>query len=124
MAKAMITDIPLEEGGSQASPLLAQYRLMKRVVPKDVILLFRIGDFYDCVAEDAEVASPILGATLTTRDGHYACGFPYHAIDTYLARLVRAGMKAAIVEKAKDVRRGETAHRYEITRLFTHGTKD
>ena len=62
-----------------------QYRAIKRELPPGAILMFRLGDFYEMFGEDAVVASPILGATLTQRNGAPLCGVPYHALDTYLA---------------------------------------
>ena len=76
---------------------------MKKKHP-DAVLLFRIGDFYECFGEDAKIASEILGITLTSRangkaDKIYLAGFPHHALDTYLPKLVRAGKRVAICEQ-------------------------
>lgn len=82
---------------------MAQYEEMKRKHP-DAILLFRVGDFYETFADDAVAASEILGITLTTRANGKAArihlaGFPHHALDTYLPKLVRAGRRVAICEQ-------------------------
>lgn len=78
-----------------------QYEEMKKKHP-DAILLFRIGDFYECFNEDAEEASKILSLTLTTSKGRKLAGFPHHALDTYLPRLTRAGKRVAICEQLED----------------------
>lgn len=80
-----------------------QYEEMKRKFP-DAILLFRVGDFYETFADDAVAASEILGITLTTRangpsERIHLAGFPHHALDTYLPKLVRAGKRVAICEQ-------------------------
>lgn len=85
------------------TPLIKQYKEMKQKHP-DAILLFRCGDFYECFAEDAQKASDVLGITLTTRangkaEKIYLAGFPHHALDTYLPKLVRAGHRVAICEQ-------------------------
>ena len=84
------------------TPLIAQYQEMKKKHP-DAVLLFRVGDFYEMFGEDAITASEILGITLTRRPGEDGepitlAGFPHHALDTYLPKLVRAGKRAAICE--------------------------
>lgn len=88
------------------TPLMKQYYSIKAVHP-DAILLFRVGDFYETFGEDAIRASGILGITLTRRANGAAsyvelAGFPYHAIDTYLPKLVRAGERVAICEQLED----------------------
>ncbi len=88
------------------TPLMKQYYGVK-AVHGDAILLFRVGDFYETFGEDAIRASRILGITLTRRANGSAsfvelAGFPYHAIDTYLPKLVRAGERVAICEQLED----------------------
>ena len=85
------------------TPLMKQYQKMKRKFP-DAVLLFRVGDFYETFSEDAIVCSEILGITLTRRaNGAHStielAGFPHHALDTYLPKLVRAGKRVAICEQ-------------------------
>lgn len=85
------------------TPLMKQYDEMKRKHP-DAILLFRVGDFYETFRDDAVACSEILGITLTRRvngkDAYiHLAGFPHHALDTYLPRLVRAGRRVAICEQ-------------------------
>ena len=101
-----------------------QYRAIKRELPPGAILMFRLGDFYEMFGEDAIVASPILGATLTQRGGAPLCGIPYHALDAYLAKLIRAGKTAAICDQMEDprlVKKGQVVRR-EVTRIVTPGT--
>ena len=101
-----------------------QYRAIKRELPPGSILMFRLGDFYEMFGEDAVVASPILGATLTQRAGAPLCGIPYHALDAYLAKLIRAGKTAAICDQMEDprlVKKGQVVRR-EVTRIVTPGT--
>lgn len=86
--------------------LINQYQEMKKKHP-DAVLLFRIGDFYECFGEDAIVTSNILGITLTRRangTSQYVelVGFPNHALDTYLPRLIRSGHRVAICEQLED----------------------
>ncbi len=101
-----------------------QYRAIKRELPPGAILMFRLGDFYEMFGEDAVVASPILGATLTQRAGAPLCGIPYHALDAYLAKLIRAGKTAAICDQMEDPRLVKKGHvvRREVTRIVTPGT--
>lgn len=88
------------------TPIMRQYTEMKKRHP-DAILLFRVGDFYECMGPDAVKASEILGITLTRRANGKAAsielaGFPHHALDTYLPKLVRAGQRVAICEQLDD----------------------
>lgn len=87
-------------------PLLKQYQEMKKKHP-DAILMFRVGDFYEIFGKDAVIASEILGLTLTRRQNGIdnrieLAGFPHHALDTYLPKLVRAGKRVAICEQLED----------------------
>ena len=88
------------------TPLMKQYFEIKKKHP-DAILLFRVGDFYELFGEDAQDGSKILGITLTYRangkaDRIYLAGFPHHALDTYLPKLVRSGRRVAICEQLED----------------------
>ena len=104
------------------TPMQRQYLALKREVPKGAILMFRLGDFYEMFGEDALVASPVLGATLTHRAGQPMCGVPYHALNTYLAKLIRAGKTAALVDQVEDPKLAKGLVRREITRIVTPGT--
>ena len=95
-----------EEKKIVETPLMKQYNSIKAKNP-DAILLFRVGDFYETFESDAIIASEILGITLTRRANGQAAfvelaGFPYHALDTYLPKLVRAGKRVAICDQLED----------------------
>ncbi len=108
----------------ELTPMQRQYRSIKNTLPPGAILMFRLGDFYEMFGEDAVVAAPILGATLTQRSGSPLCGVPYHALDAYLAKLIRAGKTAAICDQMEDprlVKKGQVVRR-EVTRIVTPGT--
>lgn len=102
--------------------MMRQYLAMKREIPAGSILMFRLGDFYEMFGEDAITASPILGATLTQRHGMPMCGVPWHALDSYLAKLVRAGKTAALCDQVEDPKTAKGLVRREITRIVTPGT--
>ena len=104
------------------TPLMRQYRRMKSEIDPDVILMFRLGDFYEMFFEDAQQAAPILGVVLTRRNGYPMCGVPYHAIDTYLAKMVRANRKVAICDQMEDPALAKGIVRREVTRVVTPGT--
>ncbi len=107
------------------TPLMKQYYAVKTKHP-DAVLLFRVGDFYETFGEDAIKASEILGITLTRRANGSAsfvelAGFPYHALDTYLPKLVRAGQRVAICEQLEDPKLTKTIVKRGITELVTPG---
>lgn len=107
------------------TPLMGQYVEMKKKHP-DAVLLFRVGDFYETFSEDAITASEILGITLTRRANGKAAyvelaGFPHHALDTYLPRLVRAGKRVAICEQLEDPKLTKKLVKRGITELITPG---
>ena len=107
------------------TPLMKQYYSIKTKHP-DAILLFRVGDFYETFGEDAIRASDILGITLTRRANGSAsfvelAGFPYHALDTYLPRLVRAGQRVAICEQLEDPKLTKKIVKRGIIELVTPG---
>lgn len=107
------------------TPLMKQYIAMKKQHP-DAVLLFRVGDFYETFSEDAIAASEILGITLTRRANGAAqyvelAGFPHHALDTYLPKLVRAGKRVAICEQLEDPKTTKKLVKRGITELVTPG---
>ncbi|MDD2598021.1 MAG: DNA mismatch repair protein MutS [Kiritimatiellae bacterium] len=108
--------------GSELTPMMRQYRRIKSELPEGVILLFRLGDFYELFFEDARVAAPIMGVALTQRGGTPMCGVPHHALDGYLAKLIRAGCKAAICDQVEDPAQATGIVRREVTRVVTPGT--
>lgn len=107
------------------SPLMKQHAELKKKFP-DAILLFRVGDFYETFGEDARKASQILGITLTRKaagKGTYCdlAGIPYHAVEQYLPRLVRAGLRVAICEQLEDPKTTKGLVKRGITELVTPG---
>ncbi|MFO7937860.1 MAG: DNA mismatch repair protein MutS [Kiritimatiellia bacterium] len=106
----------------QQTPMMRQYRRIKSELPEGVILLFRLGDFYEMFFEDARIAAPLLGVALTQRGGTPMCGVPYHALDSYLAKLIRTGRKAAICDQVEDPAQAKGIVRREVTRVVTPGT--
>ncbi|MBR1799641.1 MAG: DNA mismatch repair protein MutS [Bacteroidales bacterium] len=107
------------------SPLMKQYAELKRKYP-DALLLFRVGDFYETFGNDAQRASQVLGITLTRKmagGGEYTelAGIPYHALEQYLPRLVRAGMRVAICEQLEDPKTTKGLVKRGITELVTPG---
>ncbi|NQU40474.1 MAG: DNA mismatch repair protein MutS [Lentisphaerae bacterium] len=104
------------------TPMMRQYRRIKSELPDDVILFFRLGDFYEMFFEDAKRAAPILDIALTKRHDTPMCGLPYHALDGYLAKLVRAGCKVALCEQVEDPATAKGVVRREVTRIVTPGT--
>lgn len=114
-----------EQASSSKTSLMDQYNQIKAKHP-DAILLFRVGDFYETFAEDAVKTSKILNITLTKRSNGYAsavdlAGFPYHALDTYLPKLVRAGQRVAICDQLEDPKLCKTLVKRGITELVTPG---
>ena len=104
------------------TPMMRQYQRIKSEVASDILLMFRLGDFYEMFYEDAQIAAPILGVALTKRADYPMCGVPYHAIDVYLAKLVRAGKKIAICDQMEDPALAKGIVRREITRIVTPGS--
>jgi len=100
---------------------MKQYRAMKAVAG-DAILLFRLGDFYEMFNEDAKVAAPIMEISLTARHTTPMCGIPHHAVDSYIAKLLKAGQKVAICDQVEDPRHSKGIVKREITRIITPGT--
>jgi DNA mismatch repair protein MutS len=107
------------------TPLMKQYNSIKAKYP-DALLLFRVGDFYETFSEDAIKASQILGIVLTKRANGSAthielAGFPHHALDTYLPKLVRAGHRVAICDQLEDPKLTKTIVKRGVTELVTPG---
>ncbi|MDR1339633.1 MAG: DNA mismatch repair protein MutS [Prevotellaceae bacterium] len=102
------------------TPLMKQYYGIKAKHP-DALLLFRVGDFYETFGDDAVKTSEILGITLTKRAGIDLAGFPYHSLDTYLPKLVRAGQRVAICDQLEDPKMTKTIVKRGITELVTPG---
>ena len=111
---------------SADTPLMQQHRAIKQKYP-DAILLFRVGDFYETFGEDAIHASRILGITLTKRNNGSAssselAGFPHHALDTYLHKLVKGGFRVAICDQLEDPKLAKGIVKRGVTEMVTPGT--
>src|SRR5712675_1545807 len=106
---------------SQLTPMMAQYRRIKSELPKDALLLFRLGDFYELFFEDAVTGAQLLNVALTKRGVIPMCGIPFHAANNYIARVLRAGRKVAICDQVEDARPGQLVKR-EVTQILSPGT--
>jgi DNA mismatch repair protein MutS len=103
--------------------MMAQYLAMRKSLPADIILFYRLGDFYEMFFEDAKAAAPILNVALTKRGGTPMCGVPYHAAQGYIARLLKAGKRVAIAEQTSEPKPGKLVER-EIARILSPGSID
>jgi DNA mismatch repair protein MutS len=101
--------------------MMQQYFEVKRGLPKDTLLLFRLGDFFELFFDDAVVASRLLGLTLTKRQEHPMAGLPHHAVDTYVGKLLAAGKKVAICDQDEPAQPGRLVRR-KLTRILSSGT--
>src|ERR1041385_9097520 len=110
----MSTEAPL-------TPMMAQYRRIKSELPKDALLLFRLGDFYEMFFEDAQVGAQLLNVALTKRGIIPMCGIPFHAAPACLGRLLKAGRKVAICDQMEDARPGQLVKR-AVTQILSPGT--
>jgi DNA mismatch repair protein MutS len=103
------------------TPMMQQYRRLRGSIPPDTLLLFRLGDFYELFFEDAKEASVLLNVALTKRNGVPMCGVPYHAAQTYIAKLIRAGRRVAICDQTSEPQPGKIVSR-DITQIISAGT--
>ena len=115
----------IKEKEVKETPLMKQYNEIKRKYP-DACLLFRVGDFYEAFGEDAVRASKILGITLTKRGAGSSsetalAGFPHHSLNTYLPKLVKAGLRVAICDQLEDPKMTKTIVKRGVTELVTPG---
>ena len=101
--------------------MMAQYRRIKGELPKDALLLFRLGDFYEMFFEDAQTGAQVLNLALTARNGVPMCGLPFHAANNYIARILKSGRKVAICDQMEDARPGKLVKR-EVTQILSPGT--
>jgi len=101
--------------------MMAQYRRIKGELPREAILLFRLGDFYEMFFEDAQEGASLLNVALTKRGTIPMCGIPFHAATGYIARLLKAGRKVAICEQLEEARPGALVKR-EVTQILSPGT--
>src|SRR5580765_2938220 len=106
---------------TQLTPMMAQYRRIKGELPKDALLLFRLGDFYELFFEDAQSGAQLLNVALTKRGAIPMCGIPFHAANAYIGRLLKAGRKVAICDQMEEARPGQLVKR-EVTQILSPGT--
>lgn len=103
------------------TPMMEQYHRIK-AQHRDCLLFFRLGDFYEMFYEDAQVGSQVLGLALTSRQNVPMCGVPYHAVTSYLSRLLKAGYKVAICEQVEDPKQAKGVVKREVIKILTPGT--
>jgi DNA mismatch repair protein MutS len=103
------------------TPMMQQYRRLRTSIPADTLLLFRLGDFYELFFKDAKEASGLLNVALTKRNGVPMCGVPYHAAQTYIAKLIKAGRRVAICDQTSEPQPGKIVSR-DITQIVSAGT--
>jgi len=103
--------------------MMQQYQSIRRELPDDVLLLYRLGDFYELFFDDARIASPILDVALTKRNQVPMCGVPHHAAESYIAKLIRGGKRVAIAEQTTEPQPGKIVER-EVTQIISAGTID
>jgi len=106
------------------TPMMQQYQRLRKSIPADTLLLFRLGDFYELFFEDAKEASVLLNVALTKRNEVPMCGVPYHAAPGYIAKLIKAGRRVAICDQTSDPAErgtGKIVSR-DITQIITAGT--
>jgi len=103
------------------TPMMQQYFEVKRALPRDTLLLFRLGDFYELFFDDAVVASRLLGLTLTKRQDYPMAGLPHHASETYIGKLLAAGRKVAVCDQDEPAQPGKLVRR-RLTRILSSGT--
>jgi DNA mismatch repair protein MutS len=106
---------------AQLTPMMAQYRRIKGELPRDALLLFRLGDFYELFFEDAQTGAQLLNVALTKRGVIPMCGIPFHAAQSYIGRLLKAGRKVAICDQIEEARPGQLVKR-EVTQILSPGT--
>ncbi|MGQ9470525.1 MAG: DNA mismatch repair protein MutS [Candidatus Aminicenantales bacterium] len=106
---------------NSVTPMMQQYLRLKKQY-RDYLLFFRLGDFYELFFEDAKLASSVLDIALTSRQKVPMCGVPYHAVQGYLAKLLRQGFRVAICEQVEDPRTAKGVVRREVVRVLTPGT--
>src|SRR5438876_1498809 len=106
---------------TELTPMMAQYRRIKGELPKDALLLFRLGDFYELFFEHARIGAQLLNVALTRRGAVPMCGIPFHAAGGYVAKLLKAGRKVAICDQMEEARAGQLV-KSEVTQILSPGT--
>lgn len=112
-----------KEGGKKLTPMMQQYQRLRKSLPEDVLLFYRLGDFYELFFTDAQAAAGILDVALTKRNGMPMCGVPHHAAKGYIAKLITAGKRVAIAEQTSEPKPGKIVER-EIAQVISAGTVD
>ena len=110
-------------GEKKLTPMMAQYQAIRRSLPEDILLLYRLGDFYEMFFDDAKIAAGILNVALTKRHDVPMCGVPHHAAQGYIAKLIRANKRVAIAEQTSEPVAGKLVDR-EIAQIISAGTVD
>jgi len=110
-------------GEKKLTPMMAQYLAMRRSLPEDILLLYRLGDFYEMFFEDAKAAAGILNVALTKRNDIPMCGVPHHAAQGYIAKLIKANKRVAIAEQTTEPQPGKIVER-EIAQIISASTVD
>src|SRR5437773_5485401 len=103
------------------TPMMQQYQRLRKSIPADTLMLFRLGDFYERFFEDAKEASGLLNVALTKRNEVPMCGVPYHAAPGYIAKLIKAGRRVAICDQTSEPQPGKIVSR-DITQIISAGT--
>src|SRR5262249_3307608 len=103
------------------TPMMQQYQRLRKSIPPDTLLLFRLGDFYELFFEDAKEPSGLMNVALTKRNEVPMCGVPYHAAQTYIAKLIKAGRRVAICDQTSEPQPGRIVSR-DITQIISAGT--
>src|SRR5436305_9562255 len=104
------------------TPMMQQYRRLRKSIPPDTLLLFRLGDFYEMFFDDAKEASMLLNVALTKRNGVPMCGVPYHAAQGYIRKLIKTGLRVAICDQMSAPQHGRKIVDREVTQIITAGT--
>jgi DNA mismatch repair protein MutS len=104
------------------TPMMQQYQRLRKSIPPDTLLLFRLGDFYEMFFDDAKEASTLLNVALTRRNGVPMCGVPYHAAHGYIRRLINAGRRVAVCDQMSEPQPGRKIVDREVTQIITAGT--
>src|SRR5215216_7986668 len=103
------------------TPMMQQYQRLRKSIPPETLLLFRLGDFYEMFFEDAKEASAILNVALTKRNLVPMCGIPHHAAENYIRRLLKAGRRVAVCDQVSEPQPGKIVER-EVTHIVSPGT--
>src|SRR3954453_2329666 len=103
------------------TPMMQQYQRIRRSLPPDTLLLFRLGDFYEMFFDDAKEAAGLLNVALTKRNQVPMCGVPFHAAEGYIRRLIKAGKRVAICDQVGEPQKGQIVQR-EVTHIVSPGT--